>query len=189
MKLYVLEENGYISTWATTDCYENAIEVEYDGDLEELYKYSGALKIVDNQIIAPRKARAMTLSLDDEESSKTIEIDYERYDELEAIRNAPKPKTTLELMSDALDKAKPTVEKIGYHLELIYNEGMFVWEFVKDETTEENDGSDYLKPISYVDGMAVTRGLWYILNGNTNECILTASHSAWTDEYFDLVEV
>lgn len=181
MKIYATLNGDYIENWSTTDCYENSIEVEYDGDLEELYKYSGVLKIADNGI--------MILSLDDEESPKTIEIDYEKYAELEAIRNAPKPKTTLELMSDALDAAKPTVEKVGFHLELKYSEGMFVWEFVANEIPDENDGTDYLKPIPYIDSMAVTRGLWYILNGNTNECIMTASHSAWTDEYFDLVEV
>lgn len=186
MVIYVTIKDGYIENWATTDCFEESVEIEYDGeDLEELYKYEGCLKVIDNKIATPLKAKAMTLSLE-EEPTKTIEIDYERYEEMQEEANQ---KSTLELMIEALDKSKPSIKKKGYHLELAHSDGTFVWEFVKNEVEDENDGTDYLKPITYTTGMSVEEGKWYILDGNTNECIKTGDNSEWSSEWFDLIEV
>ena len=182
MVIYATLKDGYIENWSTINAFDSPVELEYPGeDLEELYKYSGCLKVIDNQIMA--------LSLEDEEPTKTIGIDYQKFYELEAERNAPKPKSTLELMADALDKAKPTIEKQGFHLELTYSEGMLVWEFVADEQPGGNDGTDYLRPITYIPGMSVTAGLWYTDGEDIWECIQTGENSEWTPQWFDIIAV
>lgn len=169
MILYVTTyENGRVDCVTDNpDLYIGSIPVEYNGDMETLNQYIETLKVVENELL----------------------IDYEWAAELEVIRNAPKPKSTLELMADALDKAKPTIEKQGFHLELTYNEGMLVWEFVADEQPGGNDGTDYLRPITYIPGMSVTAGLWYTDGEDIWECIQTGENSEWTTQWFDIIAV
>lgn len=169
MKLYVVpREDGYLGSWCIENIYDDGdgIECEYNGEInDDLYDKTRAYHIVDGKLV----------------------FDKDRWKKLSAP--APKPKSTLELLTEALDKSKPTVNKEGYHLELIHNEGMFVWEFVKDEETPtENDGTDYLKPITYSVGMTVHTGLWYTDGDDIWEAIADGIPTDFTDkDYFDII--
>lgn len=76
------------------------------------------------------------------------------------------------------------ISKIGYHFVQNGN----VIEVVKDETQVENDGTDYLKPISFEAGMTVKTGLWYTDGENIWEAISDGVPVDFNDtDYFDII--
>lgn len=57
-----------------------------------------------------------------------------------------------------------------------------------DLTGLEYDGTDYLRPITYVNGMEIISGLWYTDGEDTWEAIKSGTPVDFTDrEYFDIL--
>lgn len=101
----------------------------------------------------------------------------------------------LDLFADLITvEDKPDTTKEGYmwiqkaHM----NEGvpMIMWELVEDPNyVKINDGSDYTKPITYKDGMSVSKGLWYTDGTAVWECVKDGNPNKFGDtEFFDVVE-
>lgn len=96
------------------------------------------------------------------------------------------------MLVDSVTVPQKPAEKIGFITVPIYDHvgNSIVWTFEPDPNyLPENDGSDYLKPKRYVDGMTVTAGLWYTDGTDIWECIKSGTPSGFTDtEYFDIIQ-
>lgn len=62
------------------------------------------------------------------------------------------------------------------------------WEIPDPSYVPEFDGTDYLRPITYMIDMGVIAGLWYTDGENTWEAISTGVPADFADkEYFDVL--
>lgn len=129
---------------------------------------------------------------------KFSEEQYSKYLEEKAAQEKENEKQQQleDMKKELLDMITVTYEKSdkkGYKYKK-YKVGDVVvkTDYVEDtDSTEEevNDGSDYTKPITYKEGMSVTKGLWYTDGDNIWECILDGMPTSFSDkEYFDIVE-
>lgn len=88
------------------------------------------------------------------------------------------------------DEYLASVNKVGYHVERI-DERTFA--LVTDEEVSEvseNDGTDYLRPITYSEGMTVEAGLWYTDGNDIWEAIASGTPESFADaNYFDIITI
>lgn len=82
-------------------------------------------------------------------------------------------------------------DKIGFDWKVYYIGTIeYMREYIESATPPVNDGTDYLKPITYTAGMEVTTGLWYTDGADTWECIQSGIPADFTDTaYFDIIVV
>ncbi len=133
----------------------------------------------------------------DEQGYNHLTYDEEQYnaylkqkeiEELNAEKQAAIDSVNKELL-ELITVTEEESDKKGYNFR-IYKIGNLV---VKKEyieiPQEENDGSDYTKPITYEVNMEATEGLWYTDGDNTWECIKSGTPASFDDkEYFDVIE-
>lgn len=95
----------------------------------------------------------------------------------------------VQMMAQRLLDAKPTADKIGYKLELVYSSsGSFVWEYVPDENYTPSHSGDYIDPIPYVEGMTVMTGNFYTDGSDIWEALKNGTPVDFTDrDYFDII--
>lgn len=86
------------------------------------------------------------------------------------------------------DEYLASVNKVGYHIERIDERTLQLVEDAEAET--KNDGTDYLRPISYENGMSVEAGLWYTDGEDIWEAIADGTPESFTDtNFFDIITV
>lgn len=79
-----------------------------------------------------------------------------------------------------------TVNKAVHHIKKIDDK---TFEIVKDEEVTINDGKDYIRPITFVKGMTVSKGLWYTDGDNVWEAIKNGVPAGFDDtKYFDIIK-
>lgn len=105
-----------------------------------------------------------------------------------------KEPSILDKMGELLEANKPDAEKLGYHLELAYENGGFLWTYVKDEA--DLPSGSYTNPTPWVSGMAIFAGAnddyisdgWYEYDGLPQRCIKDGCPESFTDtEYWEVI--
>ena len=115
----------------------------------------------------------------------------EKVKELEQSVKSIKPIS--ETMEKLISVTETSSDKTGYNWRITSIGNVEVLkEYVKnDESQDEHDGSDYLKPAYYVVGSSVEKGKWYCEESDPTliwECIKSGTPSSFKDtEYFDIV--
>ena len=127
-----------------------------------------------------------------------LKFDQGKYDsyleEVKKQEEAEKRKKELEEAEKALVESV-TIEykksdKTGYKLKCYkIGDNVFKEIYVEDDGANLNDGTDYTRPITYKDGMTITKGLWYTDGSDIWECIKDGQANSFSDkEYFDIIE-
>lgn len=102
-----------------------------------------------------------------------------------------KEKSKLEILMDLIQMDDKPKDRIGHRWVPMYNPStMHIgWEEIEDQDYIPSfDGSDYLLPIKYIDGLIVKSGLWYSDGEWTFEAISDGVPSSFYDSnYFDVV--
>lgn len=97
----------------------------------------------------------------------------------------------LELFVKSIPVQDKPADRAGYIWKPIYRaDGSgFGWEEVADPYyVPVNDGTDYTKPIRWVEGMAVVTGLWYTDGDDVWECLADGVPSGFDDRaFFDII--
>lgn len=135
----------------------------------------------------------------DEQGVLKLKFDEEKYNKLVAEEKAKEEAEKAEqekeeAQKDILDMVSVSYEdsdKEGYKYK-VYKLGDLTikkeYVQIESETATENDGSDYIKPITYTTGMTVTKGLWYTDGSDVWECIKDGTPTSFSDtEYFNIV--
>lgn len=133
-----------------------------------------------------------------EDGQKHLKFSQEKYNaylaQVKKEQEEEKRKKELEeaqqVFLDSIQIEYKKSDKEGYKLKC-YKIGDYIFKqvYVKDDEVLMNDGSDYTRPITYKDGMSVTKGLWYTNETSVWECIKDGQPTSFSDkEYFDIIE-
>lgn len=106
----------------------------------------------------------------------------------EEIKKSKELKEKSDLIADLISVTEEASDKEGYNWKVYKIGDVVVKKEYTEIETEENDGSDYTKPITYKVGMEVTKGLWYTDGDNVWEALKDGTPLSFADtEYFDIV--